>query len=72
LTHEHTYDHFRTELYVPTLSNRAVYANWLAKGGLPIEHEANAKWKDILAGFDKTVLSPETDAALKKYVENHR
>ncbi|MDR1020655.1 MAG: trimethylamine methyltransferase family protein [Synergistaceae bacterium] len=72
LTHEHTYNHFRTEFYRPTLSNRDVFDNWRAKGSLPIEKVANAKWKSILAEFDKTVLSPETDADLKKYVEGHR
>jgi Trimethylamine:corrinoid methyltransferase len=71
LTHEHTYEHFREEFYVPTLSNRQSVDVWEERGSLPIERVANAKWKEILAGYKKTVLSPEVDADLRKYIETH-
>ena len=70
LVHDHTLDYFRDELYIPTLSNRKTYEQWVADGALPIEKEANAKWKEILASYGESTLSSEVDANMRKYMES--
>ncbi len=71
LTHEHTFNHFRTEFYRPTLSNRQNIQQWKADGSLPIEKVANAKWKQLLADYEEPTLPADVEADLKKYVDAH-
>lgn len=69
LTHEHTFNHFRSEFYKPTLSNRQNIELWKADGSIPIEIAANRKWKQILSEYKEPTLPKEIDAELKKYTE---
>ena len=71
LTHEHTFNHFRTEFYRPTLSNRQNIQQWKQEGSKPIEEVANAKWKQLLADYVEPALPADVDADLKKYVDTH-
>lgn len=71
LTHDHTFNHFRTEFYHPTLSNRQNIELWKADGSIPIEKVANQKWKQILNEYEEPFLSADIDAALKKYIDTH-
>ncbi|KAF5028240.1 Glycine betaine methyltransferase [anaerobic digester metagenome] len=71
LTHEHTFNHFRTEFYRPTLSNRQNIEQWKADGSQPIEKVANAKWKELLADYAEPALPADVEADLKKYVDEH-
>lgn len=71
LVEDHTLEHFRDEFYQPTLSDRWVYTQWLNKGAMPIEQQANAKWKEILANYGDPTLPADIDADLRKYMENH-
>lgn len=71
LTHEHTFNHFKTEFYRPTLSNRQNIEQWKADGSLPIEKVANAKWKQLLADYKEPALPADVEADLKKYVDEH-
>mgnify|MGYP001081598513 CR=1 FL=1 len=71
LVHDHTLDWFREEFYMPTLSDRKSYVQWKEGGELSIEQVANRKWKKILEEFGPSTLSPEIDADMKKFMENH-
>lgn len=70
LVEEHTLDYFRDTLYVPGLSNRKTYEQWVAAGSKPIEQVANEKWKSILASYGEPDLPADVDAAMKKYMES--
>lgn len=71
LTHAHTFSHFRTEFYRPTLSNRQNIQQWKEEGSKPIEEVANAKWKQLLADYVEPALPGDVEADLKKYVDTH-
>jgi trimethylamine--corrinoid protein Co-methyltransferase len=71
LTHQHTFNHFRTEFYQPTLSNRQNIELWKADGSLPIEKVANQKWNSILDNYEEPSLPDDIEVALKKYVDAH-
>lgn len=69
LTHDHTVEHFREEFYIPTLSDRKAYEQWVDNGALSIEQVANAKWKEILASYGESTLPSDVDAELRNYME---
>lgn len=71
LIHDHTLENFRSEFYRPTLSDRMNYEQWKEAGSIPIEKQANAKWKQILANYAGSTLSADVDADLRKYIETH-
>lgn len=71
LIEEHTVEHFRSEFYRPTLSDRLTHVQWVEKGSLTSEQRANIKWKEILANYGESTLDAETDRALKRYLEAH-
>lgn len=70
LVEEHTLEWFRQEFYRPTLSDRRSYEQWKSHGALSAEQAANRKWKEILAGYGESTLSPDIDAQMKKYIES--
>lgn len=70
LVEDHTLEHFRSEFYRPTLSDRNTFEQWTANGAEPIEKVANRKWKELLASYEEPALPADIDAALKKYMEN--
>ena len=48
LEHEHTLNHFRSELWRPTLMNRQTHGRWLAEGGLSMQQRVKDRITDIL------------------------
>lgn len=70
LIEDHTVEHFRNEFYIPTLSNRSTYDQWVSNGSEPLEKSANRKWKEILANYEEPSLPKDIDADLKKYMDN--
>lgn len=70
LTSEHTFDYFRSEFYMPKISDRSSPEEWNAKGSLTAEQRANAKWKQMLADFVAPEMPADVDADLRKYVES--
>jgi trimethylamine---corrinoid protein Co-methyltransferase len=69
LTHRHTFQNFKKELYAPILEQRESYAAWRAKGAESIEKAANRKWKAILGSFVEPEMPAENHRALKAYIE---
>lgn len=70
LVSDNTLDYFRDVLYRPTLGDRKSYEQWKANGALTAEQRANRKWKEILANYGESTLDNETDASLRKFMEN--
>ena len=70
LDKNHTFEHFRGELYQPTLSNRDDFADWYAKGSPQSIEAANKKYKEILDSYEVPELSADVDKDLLKFIEN--
>jgi trimethylamine--corrinoid protein Co-methyltransferase len=71
LTHEHTFDNFRSEFYHPLLSDRSNVAQWEKDGAVTAEKRANARWKKLLEAYVEPALDKDVDAALKKFKTEH-
>jgi len=70
LDKDHTFKHFRVELYQPTLSNRDDFEGWCAKGSPQSMEAANKKYKEILESYEVPELSGDVDKDLLKFIEN--
>jgi len=70
LDKDHTFEHFRGELYQPTLSNRDDFEGWYAKGSPQSMEAANKKYKEILQSYEVPELSADVDRDLLKFIEN--
>jgi len=69
LTHMHTFQNFRKEIYGAILEEKDSYANWRQKGARPIDQRANQKWKEILKAYQEPQLPAETEKALRRYMQ---
>jgi trimethylamine--corrinoid protein Co-methyltransferase len=72
LTNRHTFKHFRSELYAPLMEERRNFDAWTAKGSLSLTQQANAKYKEILAGFQVPDMDPGIQKDLDRYMEKIR
>jgi trimethylamine--corrinoid protein Co-methyltransferase len=70
LDKDHTFKHFRGELYQPTLSNRDDFDGWYAKGSPQSMEAANKRCKEILDSYEVPELSADVDKDLLKFIEN--
>lgn len=68
LTHESTFAGFR-DFWSPTVSNWDSYQDWLAQGAQDVAVTANKKYKEILAKAPESLLDPEVDKALQRYLK---
>jgi len=72
LDKDHTFKHFRGELYQPILANCDDFDGWLAKGSPQSMEAANKKCKEILDSYEVPELSADVDKDLLKFIENLR
>jgi trimethylamine--corrinoid protein Co-methyltransferase len=76
LTQEHTRQHFRTELWFPTLIDRQMRRGWEASGRKTMAERVRAKVRDILEHHQPLPILAEAEARLKEIVaeadERHR
>jgi trimethylamine--corrinoid protein Co-methyltransferase len=56
LQHDHTFDHFRSEQFIPDLFVRDVYSNWERFGKQTVEQRAAAQLGDVLANHQPLPL----------------
>lgn len=68
LTEEHTVTNYRSEHFIPSLSNRDTFQQWEADGSLRIEQVANKKWKSILAEYQQPDFPTDLDTDLQKFL----
>jgi len=66
LQQEHTFRHFRNELWMPTLMSRQPYGIWQKAGSKDMALRVQAKVKEILDGHKVAPLPDNTVAALDK------
>jgi trimethylamine--corrinoid protein Co-methyltransferase len=70
LDKDHTLEHFRGELYQPTISNRDDFDGWNAKGSLHCMDAANKKYKEILESYVVPELPADVDKDLLRFIES--
>jgi trimethylamine--corrinoid protein Co-methyltransferase len=68
LTQEHTRQHFRTELWFPTLMDRQQRRGWEASGSKTMAERVRAKVVDILEHHEPMPIPAEVEAGLKEIV----
>jgi trimethylamine--corrinoid protein Co-methyltransferase len=68
LTQEHTRQHFRTELWFPTLMDRQQRRSWEASGRKTMAERVRAKVVDILEHHEPMPVPAEVEARLKALV----
>ncbi len=66
LDHDHTYRHFRRELWMPTLLTRQPYDIWQQQGAKGMHDRVADKVKEILESHPAPPLPQKTLAALEK------
>ncbi|WP_148136734.1 trimethylamine methyltransferase family protein [Candidatus Formimonas warabiya] len=67
LTHESTFESFRN-IWLPTVSNWESYQDWRAEGGEDVTVRAHRRYKEILAKAPESLLDPEVEKALRRYL----
>jgi trimethylamine---corrinoid protein Co-methyltransferase len=72
LTHTSTFEHCRTEFYLPGLISRKDYATWDADGRPRLDQSASALLNDRLAGYVAPDIDPEVEKELAGYVTRQR
>ncbi|MBW2298494.1 MAG: trimethylamine methyltransferase family protein [Deltaproteobacteria bacterium] len=69
LDKNHTLKHFRSEFYLPSLSDRDGFDDWQAKGSPLCMQSANQRFKEILATYEAPELPADMDRELKKFIK---
>ncbi|MBW2635775.1 MAG: trimethylamine methyltransferase family protein, partial [Deltaproteobacteria bacterium] len=69
LDKDHTLKHFRSEFYLPSLSDRDSFDDWQAKGSPLCMQSANQMFKEILAAYEAPELPEGADRELRKFIE---
>lgn len=72
LAQVHTVRHLRKEFYVPRLSDRQPYDDWVRAGGKDTRQRANELAREILAAPPARVVPEEIERELKKHLPNLR
>ena len=65
LDQNHTYDHFKNELWVPGLMTRSAYEDWQDQGAKDTATRIQEKLEDIVKNHEAPSLPDKTVAALK-------
>ena len=68
LSQAHTRQHFRTELWLPTLMDRQHRRGWEADGGKSMADRVRAKVLDILKGHEPLPIPAEVETGLKEII----
>jgi trimethylamine---corrinoid protein Co-methyltransferase len=67
LSEEHTFKNFRSQMFIPKLIDRSVYANWKNAGAKSLETRVNEKVKDILSSYEPEPIPDSKLAAIDEY-----
>jgi trimethylamine--corrinoid protein Co-methyltransferase len=68
LTQHHTRQHFKSELWFPTLVDRQMRRGWEASGGKTMAERVRAQVKDILEHHQPLPIPAEVEARLREIV----
>jgi trimethylamine--corrinoid protein Co-methyltransferase len=68
----HTLARYRTEFYLPIISDRQNYDAWVENGALDAAQRAHRVWKALLATYELPALDPAIEEGLREYVERRK
>ncbi len=71
LDHEHTFEHFREEIYLPTLSTRETFNDWISHGSYGSEKRARTRSILLLENYIQPDIPDSVLNDLRKFVELH-
>jgi trimethylamine--corrinoid protein Co-methyltransferase len=69
---KHTRDHFKKELWFPTLLDRNYYKKWKENGASSMEHRCRDRKNEILSSHEPEPLDADLKNELKKIVEKSK
>ncbi len=72
LTHERTFEHCRSEFYLPALMNRMDYESWHAAGKKTLKESATALLAERLAEYIKPDIDADIEKKLAEYVSKRK
>ncbi len=70
LSHPSTFENFKKEFYMPTISDRDNWEKW-SKNKTSILVNANKAWKKRITEFEAPPLLPKVEKELAEFVEKH-
>lgn len=69
LAHEHTLEHFRSDLFMSPLFRATAYPTWEKQGSRTTDVIATDEWKALLAQYEDPGIDDGLDAELLRFVE---
>ncbi len=71
LSEEHTFANFKSEMFMPQLMDRNVYAKWRDSGAKTLEVRVNEKVRDILSSYKPEAIEDKKLAAIDEYMRKN-
>lgn len=71
LDHDHTFEHFREEIYLPTVSTRDSFSDWLGHGAYYTEKRARTRSMFLLESYTAPDFSDSLARDLNAFIERH-
>lgn len=68
----HTMARFRSEFYLPIISDRQNYETWQEQGALDAAQRAHRVWKALLETYEQPAIDPAVEEALREYVTRRK
>jgi trimethylamine--corrinoid protein Co-methyltransferase len=65
----HTFQHCRSELFRPLLSDRSSYTRWVDSGAASIEQTAYDRCRQLLEDYQPPDMADDIDRDLQRYVD---
>ena len=71
LSEDHTFKNFKSQMFMPKLIDRNVYATWKKAGSKDLSVRVNEKVKDILSTYRPEQIEDKKLAAIDEYMEKN-
>jgi trimethylamine--corrinoid protein Co-methyltransferase len=72
LDDKHTLRHYRQAHFLPQISLRQPYQQWVSEGSLDAVERANRRCREMLEGYHKPAIDPEVEGKLRDFVLHRR
>ena len=68
----HTQANFASAFFQPAIADNNSYEQWGAEGGLDAAQRANARWKELLAGYEQPDLDSSILEGLEEFIAKRK
>ena len=72
LTHERTFEHCRSEFYLPAIMSRTDYESWANAGKKTLKESATALLEKRLAQYEQPDIDSNIEQMLAEYVKKRK